>query len=146
MGILEELGPDFCVELNRGLLTEHVSDMTARVFPPPAPLPTNSVHESHSSGKSIVCRRPRCGSPYVNLEGESINILIPISKKYGWIILLSPGRKQDPAEKDTSQAYCDGEEEWEKPGERCVVQGHAQARLRSAPSPKEKQVAVALLF
>lgn len=35
MGILEEFGPDFCVELNRGLLTEHVSDMTARVSPRP---------------------------------------------------------------------------------------------------------------
>lgn len=102
------------------------------------PLPANSARESHFSGKSIISRRPLCASTHVNPEEDSISTLIPLSKTYGRIIWLSPGWKQDPAEEDTSGADCDAGKEWSKPGEQLVVQGNAQRRLRSVPSPKEK--------
>ena len=102
------------------------------------PLPASSIRESHFCGKSISSRRPLCASTYVNPEGDSISTLIPISRTYGWTIWLSPGWKQDPAEKDPSEARCDVGEEREKPGEQCVAQGNAQGRLWSVPSPTEK--------
>lgn len=45
------------------------------------PLRPNLAHQSHFSGISIISRRPLYKSAYVNLEGESISTLIPISKK-----------------------------------------------------------------